>query len=168
MVLVKPLFGTGWQIILRRAIFRRACNATHGNTQMSKRYGIIVKQDDGTEVVSNILEKEGGPPFPGSDNAQVIADLDPRVKIGMVRGGKGEAAAGFGWNTEATPPPKETTDEERAEAKKEAARARLEEAKGDDNFAERHAADEAAEKAAAKKADKAAADKAAAAKKNDK
>ena len=117
---------------------------------MSKRYGIIVTQDDGTEVVSNILEKEGGPPVPGSDNAQVIADLDPRVKIGMIRGGKGEAAAGFGWNTDvATPAPRDQTDAERAEAKKAAARARFEEAKGDDDFAARQAE---AERAEAKKA----------------
>lgn len=128
---------------------------------MSKRYGIIVTQDDGKEVVSNILEKEGGPPFPGSDNAQVIEDLDPRVKIGMVRGGKGEAAAGFGWDTDvATPPVSPENDAEAAaEAKKAAARARLEEAKGDDDFDARQ---QEAERAAAKstKTAKAADDKA--------
>lgn len=109
-------------------------NKPMGTKAMSKRYGIIVKQDDGTEVVSNIIVKEGAPPVPGSDNAQVITDLDPRVKIGMIRGGKGEAAAGFGFEGDATPPPREETDEERAEAKKAAAAARLEEAKRDDNY----------------------------------
>lgn len=118
---------------------------------MGKRYGIVVKQDDGTEVVSNIMDKEGGPPYPGSDNAEVIEDLDPRVKIGMIRGGKGEAAAGFGWNTDvATPPPAQSADvaKDEAERKKAESRARLEEAKGDDDFDARQAAAEAASKKA--------------------
>jgi hypothetical protein len=134
---------------------------------MGKRYGIAVKRDDGLEEISNIMEKEGGPPFPGSDNARVIEDLDPRVKIGMVSGGKGESAAGFGYNTpEATPPAADLqlTDEQLAEQKKAESRARLEEAKRFDNFGQRQD-DADAEKASASKkaaADKAAADKAAA------
>ena len=128
---------------------------------MGKRYGIAVKRDDGLEEISNIMEKEGGPPFPGSDNARVIEDLDPRVKIGMVSGGKGESAAGFGYNTlEATPPAADLqlTDEQRAEQKKAESRARLEEAKRFDNFGQRQSGD--LDEAAAPK--KAAADKASA------
>lgn len=119
---------------------------------MSKRYGIIVKQDDGTEVVSNILEKEGGPPVPGSTNAEVVADLDPGVKIGMIRGGKGEAVAGFGFEGPATPPVRGTTDEEKAEAKIAASEARLQEAKGDDNYERRLSEDTARRKAEADEA----------------
>jgi hypothetical protein len=152
-----------------RFVNSRVTAASHRQKErahMGKRYGIAVKRDDGLEEISNIMEKEGGPPFPGSDNARVIEDLDPRVKIGMVSGGKGESAAGFGYNTlEATPPAADLqlTDEQLAEQKKERGRAALEEAKRFDNFGQRQSEAEA-EAASSKKAAtvKAADDKAAA------
>lgn len=114
------------------------------------RYGIIVKQDDGTEIVSDVKEMNPGPPYPGSDNAKVVKDLDPRVKIGMIRGGKGAAVAGFGWpSAVASAPAREPDAKEVAEAKKAESRARLEEAKADDNFAEKFEAKAASTRAKA-------------------
>ena len=66
---------------------------------MSDRYATIIKQEDGSEVVSSIAQMEGVPPEVRADQAknirvQKVAD---GVKIGMVKGGSVDAVGGFGW-----------------------------------------------------------------------
>ena len=56
------------------------------------RYATIITADDGAEIVSAIGEFEGAS-LP-RHNAEQVA---PGVRIGMVRGGPGEAVAGFGF-----------------------------------------------------------------------
>lgn len=73
---------------------------------MSERWATIIKQEDGSEVVSNIAQMEGVPPEVRSDQkdrvrTQRVAD---GVKIGMIKGGKIGAVGGFGW-PEGTPAP---------------------------------------------------------------
>ncbi len=66
---------------------------------MAERFATILKQDDGIEVVSSIAQMEGEPPEVRSsmkDDVKVIK-APPGLKIGMIKGGKHEAVAGFGW-----------------------------------------------------------------------
>lgn len=63
---------------------------------MSQRYATILKQDDGTEIVSSVCQYEGKPPPPSSKNATVVKIADG-VKIGMVKGGTLDAVGGFGF-----------------------------------------------------------------------
>ncbi len=94
---------------------------------MADRYATIVKQDDGTEVVSNIAQMEGQPPeirSAAKDQVRVIKAKDG-LKIGMIKGGEVDSVDGFGWpkGTPSQLPPKpektRTTDDafdkERAE-----------------------------------------------------
>lgn len=72
---------------------------------MAERYATIIKRDDGKEEISNISLFEGKPSDPGGDHAH-YAKVGDGVKIGMVKGGKGEASGGWGFDIpvgEATP-----------------------------------------------------------------
>lgn len=94
---------------------------------MADRYATIIKQDDGTEVVSNIAQMEGQPPEIRSSmkgQATVIKAKDG-LKIGMIKGGEVDKVDGFGFpaGTPSQLPPKpdktrttdDTFDKERAE-----------------------------------------------------
>lgn len=63
---------------------------------MAERYATIIKDNDGREVISNISLFEGKPSDPSGDNAKYVKVGDG-VKIGMIKGGKGEAADGYGF-----------------------------------------------------------------------
>jgi len=58
------------------------------------RYATIITADDGAEIVSAIGEFEGSSLPRSSGRVEQVA---PGVRIGMVRGGPGEAIAGFGY-----------------------------------------------------------------------
>lgn len=63
---------------------------------MAERYATIVKRDDGKEEISNISLIEGKPDEPkGSTKIIKIGD---GPKIGMVKGGKGDAVDGWGYD----------------------------------------------------------------------
>jgi len=62
---------------------------------MAERYATILVEEDGTEVVSNIAIIEGKPnSLPKGYKRETVP---AGVKIGMVRGGAGEQAGGFGF-----------------------------------------------------------------------
>lgn len=63
---------------------------------MAERYATVIKDNDGREVISNISQFEGKPAEPrGGAKMVKVAD---GVKIGMVKGGKGEASDGWGFD----------------------------------------------------------------------
>jgi hypothetical protein len=62
---------------------------------MAERYATIIQDEDGREVISNISLFEGKPEQPRGDAKLVKIGDGP--KIGMVKGGKGEAADGWGF-----------------------------------------------------------------------
>lgn len=66
---------------------------------MAERYATIIKQDDNTEVVSQISQMEGVPPEVRADQAKNVrvVKVPDGVKIGMVKGGPVDAVGGFGW-----------------------------------------------------------------------
>jgi hypothetical protein len=65
---------------------------------MADRYATLVKQDDGTEVVSNISQMEGVPPEVRKDNGNNrVVKVADGVKIGMTKGGPVDPVGGFGW-----------------------------------------------------------------------
>ncbi|MER8395261.1 hypothetical protein NKH10_25820 [Mesorhizobium sp. M1340] len=61
---------------------------------MSNRYATIIIDDDGREVVSAIGEFAGAAPYARHGRFEQVA---AGVRIGMVRGGPGDAAGGFGF-----------------------------------------------------------------------
>lgn len=63
---------------------------------MAERYATIVTTDEGKEVISNISLFEGKPDQPAGDTKLIKIGDGP--KIGMVKGGKGEAADGWGFD----------------------------------------------------------------------
>lgn len=63
---------------------------------MSERYATIITDDDGNEIVSNIMQYEGKPQAPRSPNARIIK-IGDGVKIGMVKGGTVEPSGGYGF-----------------------------------------------------------------------
>lgn len=63
---------------------------------MAERYATVIKDNEGREVISNISLFEGKPSDPSGDNAKYVKVGDG-VKIGMIKGGKGEASDGFGF-----------------------------------------------------------------------
>lgn len=63
---------------------------------MAERYATIVKRDDGKEVISNIALLEGKPEAPRGEAK--IVKIGDGPKIGMVKGGKGEAVDGWGFD----------------------------------------------------------------------
>ena len=71
---------------------------------MPTRYAVIRKQDDGSEVVSDIKLMEGIPPEIRSDqkNRVTVEKAEDGVMIGMVRGGKRDAVGGFGFAKQGT------------------------------------------------------------------
>ncbi|MER9232134.1 hypothetical protein NKI56_08530 [Mesorhizobium sp. M0622] len=61
---------------------------------MSSRYATIITDDDGREVVSAIGEFAGAAPYARHGRFEQVA---AGVRIGMVRGGPGDAVGGFGF-----------------------------------------------------------------------
>lgn len=83
---------------------------------MAERYATIVKRDDGREEISNISLFEGKPSEPPGDTKLIKIGDGP--KIGMVKGGKGEAADGWGFDIPATDAaPAEDAPKKKASAK---------------------------------------------------
>lgn len=93
---------------------------------MADRYATLVKQDDGTEIVSNIAQMEGVPPEirdDQKDNYRVVKVADG-VKIGMIKGGPVDKVGGFGFPegspSDADAPKKEPPASSNPEAKSRA------------------------------------------------
>ena len=66
---------------------------------MSTRFATIVEDEAGVEIISTIGQFEGGPPDVRFGHVEQVA---PDVMIGMVRGGKKDAAGEWGF-PEGTP-----------------------------------------------------------------
>jgi hypothetical protein len=66
---------------------------------MSTRYAVILTNDEGEEVVSDIKQMEGSAPdVPNGYKAVKVPD---GVLIGMVKGGKKDAVGGYGFPDDA-------------------------------------------------------------------
>lgn len=63
---------------------------------MAERYATVIKDNDGREVISNIALLEGKPDDPRGDAK--IVKIGDGPKIGMVKGGKGNAVEGWGFD----------------------------------------------------------------------
>jgi hypothetical protein len=61
---------------------------------MTNRYEIIIKNDEGQEIVSDIKQMEGAAPEIGFGKAVKVPD---GVLIGMVKGGPVNSVAGYGF-----------------------------------------------------------------------
>ena len=81
---------------------------------MPERYATIIKQDDGTEIVSSIAQMEGVPPEVRADQKDKIKVIKAPdgLKIGMIKGGKGDAVAGFGWPANSLNRPADLSEKE--------------------------------------------------------
>lgn len=71
---------------------------------MAERYATIIKRDDGKEEISNISLFEGKPTEPAGSTKLVKIGDGP--KIGMIKGGKGEEADGWGFDIPVAAPAK--------------------------------------------------------------
>ena len=80
---------------------------------MAERYATIIQDEEGREVISNISLFEGKPDQPRS--AAKLVKIGDGPKIGMVKGGKGEEAEGWGFPI---PVAEEPTATRKAKAKK--------------------------------------------------
>lgn len=63
---------------------------------MSTRYAILIEDNDGNTVVSEIKQMEGGAPVLGGDHAKAVKVPDG-VMIGMIKGGTVDAVGGYGF-----------------------------------------------------------------------
>jgi hypothetical protein len=60
------------------------------------RYAVLIEDNDGNTVVSDIKQMEGTPTEPRSGNARFVKVADG-VLIGMVKGGPVDAVGGYGF-----------------------------------------------------------------------